>query len=249
MAVTGVRGISEKEVFMEQAVHFTEEKNFDREGYDTCLRRLNYDDRDVVMYENMLAFLWEYAVRPGCLADYRGLLSEYSRWNMQMIRKCYYHLPHDLPYANIRRAYESVIHLLDGKIEEGLLQLEAIGIENFHYDGRAPKLLMTKNGKRFVPVSKLFLLYNYYKVLKRMDEEQAERFKGKYSFAFTDFGDGEHEEHDRFLHEQLDVYEDCIFYPVFERIYKMPWCPADFYMYFEEDRRIPLSKLDFLPGT
>ena len=67
---------------MEQAVHFTEEKNFDREGYDTCLRRLNYDDRDVVMYENMLAFLWEYAVRPGCLADYKGLLSEYSRWNM-----------------------------------------------------------------------------------------------------------------------------------------------------------------------
>ena len=164
---------------MEQAVHFTEEKNFDREGYDTCLRRLNYDDRDVVMYENMLAFLWEYAVRPGCLADYRGLLSEYSRWNMQMIRKCYYHLPHDLPYANIRRAYESVIHLLDGKIEEGLLQLEAIGTENFHYDGRAPKLLMTKNGKRFVPVSKLYLLYNYYKVLKRLDEEQAVRFHGE----------------------------------------------------------------------
>lgn len=234
---------------MEQEIHFTEEENFDREDYDTCLRRLNYDDRDVIMYENMLAFLWKYAVRPGCLTDYKGLLAEYSRWNMQMIEKCYYHLPHDLPYANIRRAYESVIHLLDGKVEEGIAQLEAIGEQNFQYDGRAPKILMTKHGKRFVPVSKLFLLYNYYKVLERINESRAKQFKKKYSFAFTKFGDQEHMEHDCFLDEQLTVYHDCIFYPVFERIYKIPWCPADFYMYFEEESQIPLSKLDFLPGT
>ena len=72
---------------------------------------------------------------------------------------------------------------------------------------------------------------------------------GRYPFAFTQFGDGEHEEHDRFLHEQLHVYADRIFYPVFERVYKLPWTPADFYMYFEEDKSIPLSELDFSSGT
>lgn len=230
-------------------VHFFDESTFDKERYDTCLRRLAYDDRDVIMYENMLAFLWEYAVCPGCLEDYQGLLAEYSRWNRQMIEKCYYHIPHDLPYANIRRAYESVIQLLAGRIEEGLLQLDAIGKQSFSYDGKAPKLIMTKQGKRFVPVSKLFLLYNYYKVLHAEDKKKAKQFCQDYSFAFTYFGDKEHEEHDRFLHEQLTVFSDCIFYPVFERIYKMPWCPADFYMYFEEDTRIPLSKLDFSTGT
>lgn len=230
---------------MEQKKHFYEEETFDKEGYDTCLRRLDYDDRDVIMYENMLSFLWEYVVRPGCLEDYPGILEEYSRWNMQMIEKCYYHMPHDLPYANIRRAYESVVQLLAGHVEEGLFQLDTIGKQSFSYDGRAPKLLMTKHGKRFVPVSKLFLLYNYYKVLNRIDNEKAEQFRQQYSFAFTCFGDQEHEEHDRFLQEQLTVFSDSIFYPVFERIYKMPWCPADFYMYFEEDKRIPLSKLDF----
>ena len=100
-----------------------------------------------------------------------------------------------------------------------------------------------------MPVSKLFLLYNYHKVLARIDKERAKAFREKYSFAFTVFGDEEHAEHDRFLHEQLTVHADCIFYPVFERIYKMPWTPPDFYMYFEEDKSIPLSKLDFLAGT
>ena len=234
---------------MEEKKYFLEEKGFDRDGYDTCLRRLHYDDRDVVMYENMLAFLWEYVVQPGCLEDYEGLLEEYSRWNRQMIDKCFYHLPHDLPYANIRRAYESVVQLLLGRLEEGMEQFDAIGETNFQYDGRAPKLLMTKHGKRFVPVSKLFLLYNYHKVLARIDKERAKAFREKYSFAFTVFGDEEHAEHDRFLHEQLTVHADCIFYPFFERIYKMPWTPPDFYMYFEEDKSIPLSKLDFLAGT
>ena len=165
---------------MEEKKYFLEEKGFDRDGYDTCLRRLHYDDRDVVMYENMLAFLWEYAVQPGCLEDYEGLLEEYSRWNRQMIDKCFYHLPHDLPYANIRRAYESVVQLLLGRLEEGMAQFDAIGETNFQYDGRAPKLLMTKHGKRFVPVSKLFLLYNYHKVLARIDKERAKAFREKY---------------------------------------------------------------------
>ena len=30
---------------MEEKKYFLEEKGFDRDGYDTCLRRLHYDDR------------------------------------------------------------------------------------------------------------------------------------------------------------------------------------------------------------
>ena len=228
---------------------FATEKGFDLEEYKKCLGRIQYDDRDVIMYEKMLDFLWQYVVSPGCLNDYRGLLMEYARWNQQMIEKCYCHLPHDLPYANIRRAYQSVVYLLAGRLEEGQRVLAEIGTDHFQYDGKAPKLLMIKNGKRYVPVSKLFLLYNYYKVFKQMDEQRAKQWKEQYAYAFTRFGDEEHADHDRFLDEQLQVYSDCIFYPVFERVYKIPWNPADFYMYFEEEKSIPLSKLDFLTAT
>lgn len=228
---------------------FATEKGFDLEEYKKCFGRIQYDDRDVIMYEKMLDFLWQYVVSPGCLNDYRGLLMEYARWNQQMIEKCYCHLPHDLPYANIRRAYQSVVYLPAGRLEEGQRVLAEIGTDHFQYDGKAPKLLMIKNGKRYVPVSKLFLLYNYYKVLKQMDEQRGEQWKEQYAYAFTRFGDEEHADHDQFLDEQLQVYSDCIFYPVFERVYKIPWNPADFYMYFEEEKSIPLSKLDFLTAT
>ena len=33
---------------------FLEEKVFDREQYDTYIRRIHYDDRDAVMYEKMI---------------------------------------------------------------------------------------------------------------------------------------------------------------------------------------------------
>ena len=234
---------------MEVIKRFTTEKEFDLEQYKRCLGRMEYDDRDVIMYEKMLEFLWEYVIRPGCLADYRGVVAEYCRWNQQMIEKCYYHLPHDLPYANIRRAYQSVALLLAGRVSGGMQVLLDIGTERFQYDGKAPKLLMTKHGRRFVPMSKLFLIYNYYKALLRINEQQAQEFKKMYPYAFTEFKDEEHAEHDRFLHEQLHTYADQIFYPVYERIYKLPWSPADFYMYFEEEKSIPLSKLDFSVGT
>ena len=107
---------------------FAEEKNFDREKYEACLRRLRYDDRDVNMYEGMLDFLWPYVVSPGSLSDERGLLAEYTKWNMQMIEKCYYHLPHDLPYANIRRAYQSIVHLRDGNLDAGLAGRHRAGV-------------------------------------------------------------------------------------------------------------------------
>ncbi|MDO5146946.1 MAG: hypothetical protein Q4D60_08070 [Eubacteriales bacterium] len=220
---------------------FYEEKAFAREQYRICLRRLEYDDRDVIMYEDMLEFLWQYVIRPGCLCDYEGLLREYTRWNLQMIQKCYYH-PHDLAYANIRRSYQTVVCLLGGALSEGGKQFEKMGIESFRHDGRAPKLHMTKEGKVYRPASKLFLLYNYYKVWKRRDEAQANRWKESYEYAFAVFGDEEHREHDAFLKSQMEEYEDLIFYPVFERIYKLPWKPKDFYLYWEPEASISIDQ-------
>lgn len=43
-------------------MEFLEEKIFDREQYDIYIRRIHYDDRDAVMYEKMLHFLFPYIV-------------------------------------------------------------------------------------------------------------------------------------------------------------------------------------------
>lgn len=64
---------------------------------------------------------------------------------------------------------QSVVLLLAGKLEEGIEQLRKIGTENFQYDGKAPKVIMTQDGTIYKPVSKLFLLYNYAKVLKKRE--------------------------------------------------------------------------------
>lgn len=226
---------------MEEHVSFYDENKFDREQYDTCLRRLNYDDRDVIMYENMLTFLWNYVVRPGCLEDYSGLLAEYTKWNLQMIEKCYYHA-HDLPYANIRRSYQTIVCLLQGDWKAGEAQFAAMGTDTFCYDGKAPKMHMTKDGKVYQPASKLFLLYNYYKYLQKMDENKAREWKENYAYAFTCFGDEEHRDHDAFLKSQLEEQADSIFYPVFERVYKLPWTPKDFYLYWEPGKSIPIDR-------
>ena len=85
-------------------------------------------------------------------------MEEYIHWNEQLIEKCLYHLPHDVPYINICRAYQSVVLLLAGKLEEGIEQLRKIGTENFQYDGKAPKVIMTQDGTIYKPVSKLFFV-------------------------------------------------------------------------------------------
>ena len=144
-------------------MEFLEEKIFDREQYDTYIRRIHYDDRDAVMYEKMLHFLFPYIVEERGIEDKEGLMEEYIHWNGQLIEKCLYHLPHDIPYINICRAYQSVVFLFAGNIKEGVEQLRRIGTENFQYDGKAPKSIMTQDGKVYKPVSKLFLLYNYAK--------------------------------------------------------------------------------------
>lgn len=222
-------------------ISFFDEEKFNKEQYATCLRRLDYDDRDVIMYEDMLEFLWQYVIRPGCLRDYKGVLREYTRWNMQMIEKCYYH-HHDIPYANIRRSYQTIVHLLEGNLSEGMLQFEKMGKESFQDDGKAPRLHMTKDGKVYQPASKLFLLYNYYKVWRKTDGKRAEEWKKTYRYAFTYFGDEEHKDHDAFLKSQMEEQADSIFYPVFERVYKLPWMPKDFYLYWEPGKCILIDR-------
>lgn len=224
-------------------MEFFREESFDKNRYEECLRRIHYDDRDVVMYENMLQLLWSYVIKPGCLEDYMGVLEEYSHWNLQMIDRCYTHLPHDLPYINGRRAYQSVIHLLEGNLTEGVEQLHLIGKETFSHDGCAPKNHMARDGRCFPPTSRLFLIYNYAKALEKVSEEKAEAFRREYTFAFTRFADGKHEEHDAFLQNQMEVHREEIFYPVYERIYKLPWGPQEFFLYFDEEKGIPMEQI------
>lgn len=221
---------------------FLEENNFCREKYDTCLKRIHYDDRDTVMYENMLRFLFSYIVDPGSIEDREGIMKEYTFWNEQLIDKCLYHLPHDLPYRNICRAYQSVVCLLAGKLEEGISQLQKMGNDAFSYDGKAPKIIMIQDGKRYEPMSKLFLLYNYAKAFRYLGMEQEEKeLCSTFPHAFTLYGDEEHEEHDQFFHQQMEEYKDVIFYPVYQRVYKMRGGPADFYVYYDKDKFIPVD--------
>ena len=212
----------------------------DRELYESHLRRLRYDDRDCVMYQNMLDFLWPYVTGKIVIEEQDLIYEEYTRWNMQMIRKVLYH-DHDLPYANIRRCYQSILELIRHKPEDGLEQLKAIGRESFSYDGKAAKLRMDARGRVYRPMSKLFVIYNYAKYYQKhgMEEELA-GLKESYPYAFTSFGDQEHAEHDRYLIEQMEILADKIIYPVEERCYKIPWGPKDFYLYYDEHSYIDL---------
>lgn len=220
-------------------MEFYEEADFDREQYEAYLRRIHYDDRDAVMYENMLSFLWKYIIS-GQLDDRSGLLEEYSHWNLQLIDKVYYKA-HDLPYAELRRAYQSFVCLLHGDWKEGLRQLHSIRESAFAYDGFAPKSIMVASGKVYNPCSRLFLLYNYDKYFAKHGlTEERDALREKYTFAFRFFGDAEHEKHDAFLRHQLEEHSEQLYYPVFDRVYKLPRGPKDFFIYYEEDQYILL---------
>ena len=218
---------------------FLNDPGFDKKTYDQYITRIHYDNRDAANYENMLQFLWGYIIRQDGPEDRNGLLEEYTHWNAQLTTKCYYHMPHDLPYANLRRAYQSVVLLLLGEWEEGLSELDEIGAEAFSHDGMAPKVCMTGDGKVYRPMSRLFLVYNYARffqsrgLLTELDE-----LKEKFPFAFREFNDVEHEEHDAFLHSQMDPEIEGIVYPVFDRIYKLRSGPAEFYVYYEEGKTL-----------
>ena len=244
---------------------FIDEPGFDREQYDEYIKRIHYEDRDVIMYEDMLRFLWSYIIGdlksanaglenvsrssgkeetcPGMIEDREGLLEEYSHWNLQMIDKCFHGRPHDKPYVQIRRAYQSIIHLLDGDLSEGLRQLSLIGQKAFDQDGRPGRVHMTKEGKVYQPVSRLFLIYNYAKVLARKAPDRLAPFKEDYPFAFRQFDDGRHDIHDFFLHDQMVNGKDLIFYPEYERVYKVPGGDREFYLYFDREHGIPIERI------
>lgn len=210
----------------------------DREQYDTHIRRLNYDDRDCIMYENMLKFLWDFIIGKKPFEDAEALYQEFTRWNMQMIEKVLYH-DHSVPYANIRRCYQSIADLLQEAPECALEQVRLMGKDTFSYDGMAPKTRMDAHGRIFRPMSKLFIIYNIAKYYKHHGMlSQLQSLEEEYAYAFTRFGDPEHQAHDRYLEEQMEILADKIIYPIEEKVYKIPWGPKDFYLYFDQDSYI-----------
>lgn len=210
------------------------------EIYETNIRRLRYDDRDAIMYQNMLDHLWSYVVGKKRIEDQSLIYEEYTRWNLQMIDKVLYH-PHDLPYANIRRCYQSILELIRQDPQAGLAQLTLIGKESFSYDGKPAKLRMDARGNVFRPMSKLFVIYNFAKYYQAHGmQEELQAVKEEYSYAFTSFQDGEHNSHDQYLTEQMEIFHDRIIYPVEEKVYKIPWGPKDFYLYYDENSYVLL---------
>ena len=119
-----------------------------------------------------------------------------------------------------------------------------MGTENFQYDGKAPKVIMTQDGTIYKPVSKLFLLYNYAKVLKKKgDFEGLEAFKKEFPHAFTVYGDEGHTEHDLFYRQQVEQYEEVLFYPIYQRVYKAGRGPQDFFVYYDVEKSVPVSHI------
>ncbi|MDO4977425.1 MAG: hypothetical protein Q4E53_09215 [Eubacteriales bacterium] len=212
----------------------------DLEQYETHIRRLRYDDRDCIMYENMLHFLWDFVIGKKDYEPMEEIYEEYSFWNHQMIKKVLYQ-DHAHPYANIQRCYQSIIELLRQKPQAGRECIDAIGKESFSYDGLAPKIRMDASGRIFRPMSKLFVLYNYAKYYEKHGmKNELEALKNDYPFAFTQFDDEEHRAHDLYYKEQMEVLQDKIVYPIEEKVYKIPWGPKDFYLYFDENSYIAL---------
>ena len=223
---------------------FLYDSAFDKEKYDLYINRIRCEDRDARNYENMLSFLYDYVKKPDRIEDYEGILSEYEHWNNMLIEKCFYHLPHDIPYVKARRAYQTVICLLAGDYAQGEAQLRKIG-EAFDSDLLPPKVVMTGAG-----ISRLFLLYNYAKVYQyRGMEEDLARLKETWPHAFTVYDDGSHEGHDAFYKDQMEDHAREIFYPVFSRIYKIPGGDREFFVYYEEGESIPIPAIVKEPIT
>ena len=216
---------------------------FDKDKYDTYITRIRCEDRDARNYENMLSFLYDYVKKPDSLEDYEGVLSEYEHWNAMLIEKCFYHIPHDIPYVKARRAYQTVICLLAGDYAEGEEQLKAIG-DAFAGDTLPPKVIMTGDGKVYHKTSRLFLLYNYAKVYKKKGmEEDLLRLKETWPHAFKVYDDEEHAAHDAFYKEHMEDHADEIFYPVFARIYKIPGGDREFFVYYDEKQSIRIEEI------
>ncbi len=206
----------------------------EKDAYATNLRRLSYDDGDYVMYKNMLDFLWPFVIGEKEAEDKEPFCREFTRWNMGLVEKTLYH-EHDIPYAQIRRCYQTIADLAAGDPAAGRKQLEIIGTDNFSTDGLAPKLRMDNRGRVFRPMSKLFIIYNFAKYYLKHDMAvELEELKMAYPYAFTVFDDEEHKSHDQFYKEQMEDSSDRIYYPISERVYKIPWGPKTFYLFTDE---------------
>ena len=223
-------------------MEFTQEEIFDRNEYDKLVTRIQFDKRDAASYHNMLDFLWPYVIDQIHVEDREGLLEEYLHWNGQLMDICYVHLPHDLPYLNTRRAWQAVVCTLAGKTKEAQDMLSLIGDDHFQKDGYAPKKIMVADGTIYEPMSGLFPVYNlakYYRHKGMVEEETS--LRQHYDYAFTLFDDGDHDLHDQFLQDQMDTSRDKIFYPVFDRVYKIEFGQPDFYLFYDKDRQFPVE--------
>ena len=222
---------------------FRLEESFRRDQYETCLKRLHYDERDAASYQNLLDFLWGYVTDPQSVEDREGLLEDYMHWNEQMIDHCYIHLPHDLPYIHVRRAYQAVCALMAGDPEEGQRQLDLIGEDLFAGDGLAPKKIMLADGTVYGPMSRLFLIYNFAKYYhaKGLPAEEA-AVRSRYSHAFTIYDDEDHQAHDDFYREQMEDLSDQICYPVFDRVYRVKKNDWEFFVYYDKNRTFPADQ-------
>ena len=222
---------------------FTEEKSFDRDAYMALISRIRYDKGDAASYENMLNFLWNYVTDPDSLEDREGILEEYLHWSRQLCDRCYIHMPHDLPYVQIRKCYECTVLLFLGRTAEGEEVIREIGEESFQQDGPAPKAIMLQNGKIHRPMSRLFIIYNYAKYYSHFGMADAlSSLKDRFAYAFTEFADGSHDSHDAFLKSQMEEDPPMISYPVYDRVYNMEGAGRGFYIYYDPEKQMPVGK-------
>ena len=78
---------------------------------------------------------------------------------------------------------------------------------------------------------------------KKGDFEGLEASKKEFSHAFTVYGDEGHTEHDLFYRQQVEQYEDVLFYPIYQRVYKAGRGPQDFFVYYDVEKSVPVSHI------
>ena len=219
---------------------------YEEERYRTLVRRIRYDDGDAANYENMLRFLTLYLNQAGEREDYEEILEEYLHWNGQLMDRCYYHMPHDRPYADLCLARQALVELLGGSPRQGLSSLSRLDPAYFATDGLAPKVHRTQDGTVYRPVSRLFLVYNFAKAFRYLGDAKGEDLVRQLSpHAFKEYEDGAHEAHDRELDQMMNLWSDRIFYPVFDRIYHVPGRGRECFLYYDPASWVSLSKITF----
>ena len=222
------------------------ESVFDSKQYRTLVKRIGYDKGDAANYENMLRFLTAYLEKAGESDDYEEILEELIHWNGQLMDRCVCHMPHDRPYADLCLFRQSVAELLGGDPRQGLKTLARLDKRYFATDGRAPRLHMTQDGTVWQPCSRLFPVYNLAKAFRAAQDGEGEDLLRQLSpYAFQVFGDGEHELHDKEYERMMNLWSDRIFYPVFDRIYRVLAVGSECFLYYDPARYVPLSRIRF----